>query len=133
MLVNVPLSPNTRVDNPMVGYPAITTLDLVTTVRIDKSFGEELLAEKIREAMDTVNKQVSFTDLPTIDQIRCYKRAVSYEAAALIGEDNLDYDTTSGGQIRGENGLSKSDVLRRKVQYAIADLTGRPRHRVKLI
>lgn len=133
MLVNVPLSPNTRVDNPIVGYPAITTLELVATVRVDKSFGEELLAEKIREAMDTINKQVIFTNLPTIDQIRFYKRAVCYEAAALIGEDNLDYDTASGGQIRGENGLTKSDVLRRKVQYAIADLTGRPRHRVKLI
>lgn len=132
MIVNAPLS-NTLVDNPVPGYPSIGTRELLVVVRVDASKGQDLLAEKIQLAMDTINGEVKFIAPLTTDQERLYKRAVCYEAAALIGEDNLDYDTTTGGQIRGENGLTKTQVLRRVVQHAIADLTGRRRNRVKLV
>ena len=58
---------------------------------------------------------------------------MSYEAAALICEDNLDFDTTTTGQVRGENQREKADALRRIVQHTIADLTNRSRNRVRLI
>lgn len=132
MIVNAPLS-NTLVVNPVQGYPSIGTRELLVVVRVDASKGQDLLAEKILLAMDTINGEVKFIAPLTTDQERLYKRAVCYEAAALIGEDNLDYDTTTGGQIRGENGLTKTQVLRRVVQHAIADLTGRRRNRVKLV
>lgn len=132
MIINVPLS-NTEVPNPKLDYPSIGTRDLLGTVRVDASKGEDTLTEKILLAMDTINGQVKFTGPLTTDQERLYKRAVCYEAAALLGEDNLDFDTTTAGQVRGENGLSKAQSLRRIVQHAIADLTGRPRNRIRLV
>src|SRR5690606_23061202 len=127
MLLNVPLS-NTDVTNPKLDYPNVGTRDLLGTVRVDASKGEDTLTEKILLAMDTINGQVKFTEPLTTDQERLYKRAVCYEAAALLGEDNLDFDTTTAGQIRGENGLNKTQSLRRIVQHTIADLTRRPRN-----
>lgn len=132
MLLNVPLS-NTDVPNPKPDYPSVGTRELLGTVRVDASKGEDTLAEKILLAMDTINGQVKFTEPLTTDQERLYKRAVCYEAAALLGEDNLDFDTTTAGQVRGENGLSKAQSLRRIVQHTIADLTGRPRNRIRLV
>ena len=117
----------------MPDYPAIGTRELLSTVRLDASKGEQLLVEKILLAMDIINGQVIFLTPLTTNQERLYKRAVCYEAAALIGEENLDFDTTTAGQIRGENGISKSDALRRIVNHTIADLTNRPRNRVRLV
>lgn len=45
--------------------------------------------------MDTINGDIDFMQIESDEQIRKYKRAVSYEAAALICEDNLDFDTTT--------------------------------------
>lgn len=132
MLVNVALS-NTNVPNPKLDYPSVGTRDLLGTVRVDASKGEDALTEKILLAMDTINGQVKFLGPLTTDQERLYKRAVCYEAAALLGEDNLDFDTTTAGQVRGENGLNKTQSLRRIVQHTIADLTGRPRNRIRLV
>ena len=132
MLVNVALS-NTNVPNPKLAYPSVGTRELLGTVRVDASKGEDALTEKILLAMDTINGQVKFLGPLTTDQERLYKRAVCYEAAALLGEDNLDFDTTTAGQVRGENGLNKTQSLRRIVQHTIADLTSRPRNRIRLV
>ncbi|QHH99247.1 head completion/stabilization protein [Acinetobacter dispersus] len=136
MLINNAL-PDANVINPRQGYPAISVAELLAQGRVDASKGEVLLTAKVSEAMDTINSQLigkRYLIAPlTDDQKRNYVKAVCYEAAALIAEDNLDFDTTSTGQIRAENGLSKVTSLRRNVNYAIADLTGRKRNRVKLL
>jgi len=132
MLLNAPVQ-NAEVENPIPEYPNISITDLVGQVRLDQSKGEQLLSEKILLAMDIINGDLKGNVIETEEQIRKYKRAVSYEAAALICEDNLDFDTTTTGQIRGENQRDKADSLRRIVQHTIADLTNRPRNRVRLV
>ena len=131
MLLNAPL-PDRVVQNPEPERPNVSIKDLLGTVRLDQSKGEDLLAEKILTAMDDINTQV-MTKIETKVQIRKYKRAVCYEAAALICEDNLDFDTTTNGQSRGENQQAKMQSLRRVVNHMIADLTNRRRNRVKLV
>ncbi|WP_288400167.1 head completion/stabilization protein [uncultured Acinetobacter sp.] len=132
MLLNSPVT-DAEVQNPIAEYPNISIKDLLGQVRLDQSKGELLLSEKILLAMDTINGDIDFMQIESDEQIRKYKRAVSYEAAALICEDNLDFDTTTTGQARGENQKDKVDALRRIVQHTIADLTNRPRNRVRLI
>ena len=132
MLLNASV-PNSEVQNPDPERPNISIKDLLGTVRLDQSKGENLLTEKILLAMDTINDQVLLLKIETETQIRKYKRAVCYEAAALIGEENLDFDTTTNGQSRGENQQAKSQSLRRIVNHTIADLTNRKRNRVKLV
>ncbi|MCH7388212.1 head completion/stabilization protein [Acinetobacter modestus] len=132
MLLNAPVT-DAEVQNPIAEYPNISIKDLLGQVRLDQSKGELLLSEKILLAMDTINGDIDFMQIESDEQIRKYKRAVSYEAAALICEDNLDFDTTTTGQARGENQKDKADALRRIVQHTIADLTNRPRNRVRLI
>ncbi|TCB37513.1 hypothetical protein E0H82_02600 [Acinetobacter sp. ANC 4910] len=132
MLLNAPVS-NAEVQNPIAEYPNVSIKDLLAQVRLDQSKGEPLLTEKIILAMDTINGDLDGIAIQSEEQIRKYKRAVSYEAAALICEDNLDFDTTTTGQVRGENQREKADALRRIVQHTIADLTNRSRNRVRLI
>lgn len=132
MLLNAPVT-NADVQNPIAEYPNISIKDLLAQVRLDQSKGEPLLTEKIILAMDTINGDLDGIAIQSEEQIRKYKRAVSYEAAALICEDNLDFDTTTTGQVRGENQREKADALRRIVQHTIADLTNRSRNRVRLI
>lgn len=132
MLLNAPVY-NAEVQNPIAEYPNISIKDLLAQVRLDQSKGEPLLTEKIILAMDTINGDLDGIAIQSEEQIRKYKRAVSYEAAALICEDNLDFDTTTTGQVRGENQREKADALRRIVQHTIADLTNRSRNRVRLI
>lgn len=132
MLLNAPVT-NSEVPNPDPERPNISITDLLGTVRLDQSKGELLLTEKILLAMDIINDQVLLLKIETETQIRKYKRAVCYEAAALIGEENLDFDTTTNGQSRGENQQAKAQSLRRIVNHTIADLTNRKRNRVKLV
>ncbi|OTG72372.1 hypothetical protein B9T26_10610 [Acinetobacter sp. ANC 4169] len=132
MLLNASV-PNSEVQNPDPERPNVSIKDLLGTVRLDQSKGEPLLTEKILLAMDTINDQVLLLKIATETQIRKYKRAVCYEAAALIGEENLDFDTTTNGQSRGENQQAKAQSLRRIVNHTIADLTNRKRNRVKLV
>lgn len=132
MLINAPVL-DAEVQNPIAEYPNISIKDLIGQVRLDQSKGELLLTEKILLAMDTINGDIKLMSITSEDQIRKYKRAVSYEAAAMICEDNLDFDTTTTGQGRGENQKDKADALRRIVQHTIADLTNRPRNRVRLV
>ncbi|WP_336931170.1 head completion/stabilization protein [Acinetobacter tandoii] len=132
MLLNAPVT-NAEVQNPIAEYPNVSIKDLLAQVRLDQSKGEPLLTEKIILAMDTINGDLDGIAIQSEEQIRKYKRAVSYEAAALICEDNLDFDTTTTGQVRGENQREKADALRRIVQHTIADLTNRSRNRVRLI
>lgn len=132
MLLNASL-PDHVVQNPESDRPNVSLHDLLGTVRLDQSKGELLLTEKIVLAMDNINDQVLLLRIETETQIRKYKRAVCYEAAALICEDNLDFDTTTTGQSRGENQQAKMQSLRRIVNHTIADLTNRKRNRVKLV
>lgn len=132
MLLNAPVT-NSKVPNPDPERPNVSITDLLGTVRLDQSKGEALLTEKILLAMDNINDQVLLLKIETENQIRKYKRAVCYEAAALIGEENLDFDTTTNGQSRGENQQAKAQSLRRIVNHTIADLTNRKRNRVKLV
>ena len=132
MLLNASV-PNSEVQNPDPERPNVNIKDLLGTVRLDHSKGEDLLTEKICLAMDTINGQILLLKIENETQIRKYKRAVCYEAAALIGEENLDFDTTTNGQSRGENQQAKAQSLRRIVNHTIADLTNRPRNRVRLI
>ena len=62
-----------------------------------------------------------------------YQDAVLYEAAALMSDDHMDFDTIGQGITRGNNEQTKSDALRRIVNHAIADLTGKSRNRVRLL
>ena len=64
---------------------------------------------------------------------RTYKRAVLNEAAALMADNHMDFDTIGQGITRGNNEQTKSDALRRIVNHAIADLTGKSRNRVRLL
>lgn len=135
MLFNTPLD-NQTFPNPQPGYPSLDLLEMLTVVRINKATGRELVHAKVIEAMDNINRQLGQASLSLpldADQQRFYKRAVAYEAAALIGEDALDFDTSSEGQIRGENGLSKTQSLRQRVDHAVADILGKPRNRIRLI
>lgn len=132
MLLNEPVS-EFIVQNPEADRPNVSIKDLLGTVRLDKSKGQDLLAEKITLAMDIINDQILLLRIETEAQIRKYKRAVCYEAAALICEDNLDFDTAAAGQTRGENQQAKAQSLRRIVNHTIADLTGKKRNRVKLV
>lgn len=132
MLLNAPL-PDRVVQNPEPERPNVSIKDLLGMVRLDQSKGEDLLAEKITLAMDVINDQVLLLKIEAEVQIRKYKRAVCYEAAALICEDNLDFDTTTTGQSRGENQQAKMQSLRRIVNHMIADLTNRKRNRIKLV
>ena len=132
MLLNESVSEQV-VQNPEADRPNVSITDLLGTVRLDKSKGQDLLAEKITLAMDMINDQVLLLKIETEAQIRKYKRAVCYEAAALICEDNLDFDTTTTGQSRGENQQAKPQSLRRVVNHTIADLTNQKRNRIKLV
>ena len=132
MLLNESVSEQV-VQNPEADRPNVSITDLLGTVRLDKSKGQDLLAEKITLAMDMINDQVLLLKIETKAQIRKYKRAVCYEAAALICEDNLDFDTTTTGQSRGENQQAKMQSLRRVVNHTIADLTNQKRNRIKLV
>ena len=132
MLLNAPL-PDRVVQNPEPERPNVSIKDLLGMVRLDQSKGEDLLAEKITLAMDVINDQVLLLKIEAEVQIRKYKRAVCYEAAALICEENLDFDTTTTGQSRGENQQAKMQSLRRIVNHMIADLTNRRRNRIKLV
>lgn len=132
MLLNAPL-PDRVVQNPEPERPNVSIKDLLGMVRLDQSKGEDLLAEKITLAMDVINDQVLLLKIEAEVQIRKYKRAVCYEAAALICEENLDFDTTTTGQSRGENQQAKMQSLRRIVNHMIADLTNRKRNRIKLV
>ena len=132
MLLNEPVS-EFIVQNPDADRPAVSIKDLLRTVRLDKSKGEDLLAEKVLLAMDCINDQVLLLKIESDMQIRKYRRAVCYEAAALICEDNLDFDTAAAGQTRGENQQAKAQSLRRIVNHTIADLAGKKRNRVKLV
>ncbi|MEN3970006.1 head completion/stabilization protein [Acinetobacter sp. BWR-L5] len=132
MLLNESVSEQV-VQNPEADRPNVSITDLLGTVRLDKSKGQDLLAEKITLAMDMINDQVLLLKIETEAQIRKYKRAVCYEAAALICEDNLDFDTTTTGQSRGENQQVKTQSLRRVVNHTIADLTNQKRNRIKLV
>ncbi|OTG94209.1 head completion/stabilization protein [Acinetobacter sp. ANC 3832] len=135
MLLNAPVT-DSEVQNPDNERPNISITDLLAQVRLDQSKGELFLTEKIILAMDNINDQTIGLNIETETQIRYYKRAVCYEAAALICEDNLDFDTTTTGQSRGENQQVKTQALRRTVNYSIGKLIskGSPkRNRVKLI
>ncbi|WP_445115028.1 head completion/stabilization protein [Acinetobacter sp. WZC-1] len=135
MLINAPI-PDSDVHNPDPDRPNVSVNELLGMVRLDQSKGEYLITEKIVLAMDNINDQTLLLNIETETQIRYYKRAVCYEAAALICEDNLDFDTTTTGQIRGENQQVKTQALRRTVNYSIGKLIakGRPnRNRVTLL
>lgn len=135
MLLNAPVT-DSEVQNPDIERPNISIIDLLAQVRLDQSKGETFLTEKIILAMDNINDQTLLIRIETETQIRYYKRAVCYEAAALVCEDNLDFDTTTTGQNRGENQQVKTQALRRTVNYSIGKLIskGKPRrNRVTLI
>lgn len=133
MLVHAPVE-NSLVANVQYGLPSIPVLDLATVTRVDSNMGEDFLVEKIRHAMDIINRQIMDEPLPLNEsKERFYVRAVLHEAAALISEDNADYDTTASGQDRGDTITTKAQRLRRIVNHCIADLTRRPRNRVRLI
>lgn len=135
MLVNSPVTA-TSIANPVAGWPSLSTADLTSVSRIDKSLGNDYLQAKLQHAYDVINRQLAALMLqpPETDFVRrSYKRAVVHEAAALISEDHLDYDSTGDGLIRGDAMRAKAQSLRRIVNHCIADLTNRPRNRVRLI
>ncbi|MFV5516730.1 head completion/stabilization protein [Acinetobacter gerneri] len=132
MLLNAPV-PKVEILNPDESRPSIHLNELLAQVRLDESKGETFLTEKIILAMDNINDQTLCLEIQNSWQIRYYKRAVCYEAAALICEDNLDFDTTTAGQIRGENQQVKTQALRRVVNHCIGMLNKRQRNRIKLV
>lgn len=133
MIVHAPVA-NSLVANFQSGLPSIPVLDLKAVTRIDSNMGESFLVEKIRHAMDIINGQIMDVSLPlNAAKERFYVRAVLHEAAALISEDNADYDSTSTGQDRAEIISNKAQRLRRMVNHSIADIKGHSRNRVRLV
>lgn len=146
MLINQQVEAQ-NVPNPYSHLPSVSTDDMVQLMRIDKTIGSERIAGYINDAYDTVHGDlpVSIFSLLTLERHladnrvilatfqRTYRRAVMNEAAALIADNYVDYDTTSQGAISGDVQLTKSDRLRRIVSHCIADITGRRRNRVKLL
>lgn len=135
MLVHAPVTA-TSVPNPVADWPSLSTADLTLVSRVDSTLGAAYLVAKIEHAYDIINRQVAaLLLLPPADDFvrRTYTRAVVHEAAALISEDHLDYDSSGDGIIRGEAMRAKAQSLRRIVNHCIADLTHRPRNRVRLI
>ena len=136
-----------HVPNHYAHLPSVSTEDMVQLMRIDKTLGADRIAGYIDNAYDTINGELpaSFFSLLTLQRHlsekrlrtdifeRTYKRAIMNEAAALIADNYVDYDTTSQGAISGDVQLTKSDRLRRIVSHCIADMTGRRRNRVKLL
>lgn len=133
MIVHAPVV-NSLVANVQSGLPSIPVLDLKAVTRVDSNMGETFLVEKIRHAMDIINGQIMDVSLPlNAAKERSYVRAVLNEAAALISEDNADYDSTSTGQDRAEIISNKAQRLRRMVNHSIADIKGHSRNRVRLV
>lgn len=146
MLINQQVQAQ-NVPNPYAHLPSVSTDDMVQLMRIDKTLGADRIAGYINDAYDTINGELpaTFFSLLTIQRHlsekrihkdtfdRTYKRAVMNEAAALIADNYVDYDTTSQGAISGDVQLTKSDRLRRIVSHCIADMTGRRRNRVALL
>lgn len=146
MLINQQVQAQ-NVPNHYAHLPSVSTDDMVQLMRIDKTLGADRIAGYINDAYDTVNGDLpaTFFSLLTLQRHltakriktgvfeRTYKRAVMNEAAALISDNYVDYDTTSQGAISGEVQLTKSERLRRIVSHCIADMTGRRRNRVKLL
>lgn len=146
MLINQQVQAQ-NVPNHYAHLPSVSTEDMVQLMRIDKTLGADRIAGYIDNAYDTVNGDLpaTFFSLLTLQRhladkrilpdkfARTYKRAIMNEAAALITDNYVDYDTTSQGAISGDVQLTKSDRLRRVVSHCIADMTGRRRNRVKLL
>lgn len=146
MLINQQVQAQ-NVPNHYAHLPSVSTEDMVQLMRIDKTLGADRIAGYIDNAYDTVNGDLpaTFFSLLTLQRhladkrmlpdkfARTYKRAIMNEAAALIADNYIDYDTTSQGAISGDVQLTKSDRLRRVVSHCIADMTGRRRNRVKLL
>lgn len=146
MLINQQVQAQ-NVPNHYAHLPSVSTEDMVQLMRIDKTLGADRIAGYIDNAYDTVNGDLpaTFFSLLTLQRhladkrmlpdkfARTYKRAIMNEAAALIADNYVDYDTTSQGAISGDVLLTKSDRLRRVVSHCIADMTGRRRNRVKLL
>lgn len=146
MLINEQVQAQ-NIPNHYAHLPSVSTEDMVQLMRIDKTLGYERIAGYVNDAYDTINGELpaGLFSLLTLERHlaikninldtfrRTYKRAVMNEAAALVADNYVDYDTTSQGAIRGEASLSKSDRLRRIVSHCIADITGRRRNRVKLL
>lgn len=90
-----------------------------------------------RLSSDKTKTSLTQTELLAIvsddDWQETYKDAVLYEAAALMADNYMDFDTIGQGITRGNNQETKSDALRRVSTHAIADLTGQSRNRVRLL
>lgn len=90
-----------------------------------------------RLSSDTPKPSLTQAELLAIvsddDWSKTYKDAVLYEAAALMDDNYMDFDTIGQGITRGNNDQTKSDALRRVSTHAIADLNGQNRNRVKLL
>lgn len=146
MLINQQVQPQ-NVPNHYAHLPSVDTDDLVQLMRIDKTIGADRIAGYINDAYDTVNGDLpaAIFSLLTLQRHlfdkrinqdtfnRTYTRAVMNEAAALVADNYVDYDTTSQGALSGDVQLTKSDRLRRIVSHCIADMTGRRRNRITLI
>lgn len=146
MLINQQVQAQ-NVPNHYAHLPSVSTDDMVQLMRIDKTLGADRIAGYINDSYDTVNGELpaTFFSLLTLQRHlsdkrirtrvfeRTYKRAVMNEAAALIADNYVDYDTTSQGVTSGDVQLTKSGRLRRIVSHCIADMTGRRRNRVTLL
>lgn len=137
---------NKQIANVIDGLPSLNLIELSKVMRIDSSLGEIRLETFIIDAMDTINGELeSFIEstvlhLPPIEltpkQTRTYKRALMHEACALMTDQYVDFDTASSSRMREEKQheiVDKSQRMRRIVNHCIADLTGRPRNRIKLV
>lgn len=120
------------VTNPIASLPSISTTDLINLMRVDKTLGNERLANAIANAYVVVNSQVFPLKANLCDDWQnLYKQAVLHEATALLCELHADFDTIGQGLAR--NDVAKQDSLRRLVQHFIADMTGKPRNRITLL
>lgn len=132
--------------NPTHGLASVSVNDLISLMRVDKTFGQERIANAILDAYDVVNAQIYVLNGTTLLPItafhahinsplfvRTYRRAVMAEAAALLADLYTDFDTIGQGYTRGANSEIKSDKLRRIVSHAVADLNGKKRNRIRLL
>lgn len=154
MLINEQTTP-IAVPNFDERLPSVSTTDLINLMRVDKTLGNERLAGAISNAYNVINgeldrllphlffggvvhtnaccppRAVPQIDINSAHFVHLYRQAVLHETTAQLNDLHSDFDTIGNGLTRTD--VTKSDSLRRQVQHLLADMTGRPRNRVRLL
>lgn len=147
-------SPDTETIPNAAWWPDVSMQAFRAASRIDRTAPDEQVRTALVSAISNVNAQLNgwlgnqlalntgatkLADLPDPPgqaegwYAERYLRAVHSAADALLTESYRDFDSTAEGHQRADAMEGRIDAYRRESQYAIADITGRPRRRVELL